>query len=180
MEESVKMTGENRQAHILESLKTATSPIKGAEFSKETNVSRQVIVQDVSILKAKGEPILATNQGYIYMKDEAKVMKETRTIVCKHIPEQTIEELNTIVDFGVTVKNVCVEHAVYGEITAIVNVSNRQEVLEFVEHMKKTNANLLSELTEGIHLHTIEADSMSQLDAACEALKAIGILIEND
>ena len=179
MPASEKMTGKERQAYILSELKQAKKPIKGSEFAKIANVSRQVIVQDVSLLKAKDEPILATNQGYIYMKDEAEQSEAKRIIAVNHKPEQTLEELNTIVDHGVTVRDVRVEHAVYGDLTATVNVSNRQEVKLFVENMEQNDASLLSELTDGVHLHTLEANDHAKIDAACKVLKEAGILVED-
>jgi uncharacterized protein len=57
-------------------------------------------------------------------------------------------------------------------------VSNRQEVKQFMENMQKTRASLLSELTDGIHIHTISASSTQVLDKAEEALKEEGFLIE--
>lgn len=173
-----KMSSENRQIHILTALKTASSPITGGTFAQETNVSRQVIVQDVSILKAKGEPVIATSQGYVYLQKENRSAKQRKVIVVKHTPEQAKEELQAIVDHGVTVYDVTVEHPVYGDLTGIVNVSNRYEVDQFVEKVNATGASLLSELTAGVHLHTLEAETVEQIDEACARLREIGLLFE--
>lgn len=173
-----KMSGDARQTYIVEQLQQATEPITGSTFAEETNVSRQVIVQDVSVLKAKGEPIIATSQGYLYLQQEGNTEAFRRTVVCRHTPEEAKTELYAIVDHGVRVYDVKVEHPVYGDLTGIVNVSNRHEVNLFVEKVQATSASLLSELTEGIHLHTIEADTEEQLDAACQALREKGILFE--
>lgn len=56
-----------------------------------------------------------------------------RIIACDHEPEKTEEELNLIVDFGVTVKDVTIEHPVYGDLTASIRVSTRKEVSDFVK-----------------------------------------------
>ncbi|MGM2835564.1 3H domain-containing protein, partial [Bacillus cereus group sp. Bce025] len=45
------------------------------------------------------------------------------------------------------------------------------------QKIENTNASYLSQLTDGIHLHTIEADSKEKLDAACEALDKAGFLV---
>lgn len=172
-----KMTGQERQAYIIDKLKMALQPIPGRAFAEETNVSRQVIVQDVSLLKAKGEPILATSQGYVYMKEKTPLQK-SRVIVCRHQPEETLQELYLIVDHGVRIHDVRVEHPVYGDLTGIVSVSNRQEADQFFQKVSESNAALLSELTEGVHLHTIEADQEEKLDAAEQALKRAGLLFE--
>jgi len=65
-----KMPTTERQDFILDLLKKATTPLTGSEIAKMTNVSRQIIVQDISILKAKKEPVVATSQGYIYLHEE--------------------------------------------------------------------------------------------------------------
>lgn len=173
-----KATGIERQTLILKSLKASNEPITGSTFAKQTNVSRQVIVQDVSILKAKKEPIIATSQGYIYLKDSVDADTVRQTIVCKHEPSRTREELNIIVDNGVILYDVCVEHPVYGDLTALIKVGNRNEVDQFIKKVEGTSAAYLSELTDGIHLHTLEADSIEKIKAACNALAEAGILIE--
>jgi uncharacterized protein len=173
-----KILGENRRELILNWLKNSLEPITGSELSTKTNVSRQVIVQDISLLKARNEPILATSTGYLYLRSEPTKESFTRVIVCQHPPSQTLEELTLIVDHGVTVKDVRIEHPVYGDLTASVMVSNRQEVNTFMSKINETNAAFLSELTDGTHLHTLEATSIDKLDAACQALKKANILIE--
>lgn len=173
-----KMTAAERQEFIISQLKKAKEPISGSQFAKMTNVSRQVIVQDISILKAKKEPIVATSQGYIYFQEEIDKGLEKRVIVCKHAPDQTREELYTIVDHGVTVKNVIVEHPVYGDITADLRLSNRKEVDHFIKKVEETNSPYLLTLRDGLHLHTIEADSVDKLDEVCEELERKGILIK--
>lgn len=170
-----KMSAKERQTYIMECLQQEKKPITGSVFASETNVSRQVIVQDISILKAKKKPIIATSRGYLLEnKDEDTYEK---IIAVNHRPEQTEEELYIIVDHGVTVKNVIVEHALYGEITASIMVSNRIEVNEFVKKMDETKAVHLSALTDGVHLHTLVADSMDKIDAACASLAAADILL---
>lgn len=175
MSNKEKMAASQRQKLILRYLKKSSDPITGSQFAKMTNVSRQVIVQDISILKAKNIPILATSRGY--MLENKNDNKVSHIIAVNHTPEQTEEELTRIVDHGVTVKNVTVEHALYGEITASVMVSNRAEVKEFIDKMIETKAQHLSTLTDGIHLHTLEANSMDKIEAACRSLKDANILL---
>ena len=40
--------------------------ISWTKLANELNVSRQIIVGDVAILKARGEDIISTARGYIY------------------------------------------------------------------------------------------------------------------
>lgn len=178
-ENQKKVLGEKRRELILSWLQSEGSPLTGSELSRRTNVSRQIIVQDISLLKARNEPIIATSQGYVYMQKKHEHPLFQRLIVCHHKPEQTVDELNLLVDHGVVVKDVIVEHPVYGELTASIMVRTRKEVAEFLNKVKETNASFLSQLTEGIHLHTIEADSLSKLDDACQALEEAGFLVES-
>jgi hypothetical protein len=179
MVEQKKILGEERRSLILQQLKGSPVPLTGSELANRTNVSRQVIVGDITLLKAKNEPIIATSQGYIYLKQNSGTYSFERTIACRHLPDDTERELNLLVDHGVLVKDVKIEHRVYGDLTASIMVSNRQEVKQFMENMQKTGASLLSELTEGIHLHTISASSTQVLDQAEAALKAEGFMIES-
>lgn len=174
------MTATERQQFILDKLKEAKGPITGSQFAKMTNVSRQVIVQDISILKAKKEPIIATSQGYILLNDETEKQKESMVIVCRHTPDETRKELYAIVDHGVSVKNVIIEHPVYGDLTATLHVSNRKEVDQFIKKIEETNSAYLLTLKDGLHLHTIEADSIEQLNDACKDLEKLGILVSTN
>ncbi|WP_184317913.1 transcription repressor NadR [Geobacillus subterraneus] len=178
VKEEKKILGETRRQLILQWLKESGTPLTGAELAAKTNVSRQVIVQDISLLKARNEPIIATSQGYLYLKPAEPAQTYGRTIACSHTPEQTKEELYLLVDCGVTVKDVKIEHPVYGDLTASVMVSNRLEVDQFIAKIEATKSAYLLQLTDGTHLHTLEADSPEKLDAACRALKQAGFLIE--
>ena len=175
-----KILGENRRSLLLQWLKESEKPLTGSDLSRRTNVSRQVIVQDISLLKARNEPIIATSQGYIMLSTERSDIKYEQVIACKHTPKNTKNELYTIVDNGGTVKDVTVEHPLYGHITASLFVGNRLEADQFLSRLSTTNASLLSELTSGVHLHTIEANSKTQLEAVIHALKEQGFLLEQD
>ena len=179
MRHKSKVAGEQRRDLILRTLQEANHPVTGGELGELTNVSRQVIVSDINLLKAKDEPILATNQGYLYTHARAKSEEIEKIIVCKHAPEETIEELHILVDHGVTVKDVRVEHPVYGDVRASIMVSNRQDVKMFIEQIERAQAPYLLNLDEsGVHLHTISAPREEQLHEAEQALKKAGFLVE--
>lgn len=171
-----KILGEERRQLILHWLMEADKPLSGSALAKKTNVSRQVIVQDISLLKARNEPILATSQGYVYVQPLTHKQRSERVIACLHPPDQVEQELTILVDHGVTIKDVRVEHPVYGSISAPIFVSTRREVADYLQKIKDTNAAYLSQLTGGVHLHTIEADSTRKLDDACQALRVAGFL----
>lgn len=173
-----KLLGEERRNELLFLLKNSSSPITGTDLAKHANVSRQVIVNDMNLLKARNEPIVATSQGYLYMKLEDSSNTFERKIVCLHTAEQAEDEMLTIVDCGVTLKNVMVEHPIYGEITASMMLSNRLDVINFIKRVNKTQANYLSALTNGTHLHVISAATEQQLDQAEQMLRDKGYLVE--
>ncbi|WP_397539451.1 transcription repressor NadR [Rummeliibacillus pycnus] len=175
-----KLLGEERRAFLLDLLKTEGKAITGTEFAQRTNVSRQVIVNDIALLKARNEPIVATSQGYIYFNQKASVQIFERQIAAYHTSDQTEEELNTLVDAGITVKDVTVEHPVYGEITANIMVKNRYDVQQFMNKLQETNASPLMALTDGAHLHTISAPTEAQLDLAEKLLIEKGYLLKKD
>ncbi|MGG1241829.1 transcription repressor NadR [Bacillus cabrialesii] len=177
MTEELKLMGANRRDQLLLWLKESTSPLTGGELAKKANVSRQVIVQDISLLKAKNEPIIATSQGYVYIAQQHQ--QAERIIACLHGPERTEEELQLIVDEGVTVKDVKIEHPVYGDLTAAIQVGTRKEVSHFIKKITSTNAAYLSQLTDGVHLHTLTAPDEHRINQACQALEAAGILIKD-
>lgn len=179
MSENKKMPGNERRQLIVDTLQSSAKPMTGKELGDMTNVSRQVIVGDITLLKAKNEPIIATSQGYIYMHAQTIPEKIEKVIVCQHKPEQTEEELNILVDHGVTVKDVKIEHPVYGDLSASIMVANRNEVQEFIKRINEASAVYLSKLAEeGIHLHTILADNEEQIKNAENALRKADILVE--
>ncbi len=176
MADQQKLLGKERREKILDKLRNALLPITGSDLADFANVSRQVIVQDVSLLKAEKEPIIATSQGYLYLAESSPEQFE-KIIACNHSADSTEHELNIMVDQGALVKNVIVEHPVYGEITASLMLSSRRDVGQFMNKLKETNASLLSELTAGTHLHTIAADRKAILDDVTQALQKAGYLL---
>ncbi|OLO36470.1 transcription repressor NadR [Alkalihalophilus pseudofirmus] len=172
-----KILGEERRKLILSWLKSTNTPITGNDLAEKTGVSRQVIVQDISILKARNHPLIATAQGYMFIKPNHEEQTVRQVIACKHHPNETEEELLLLVDHRVTVRDVMIEHPIYGDLTGSLMLNNRHDVLQFTEKMRETKAVLLSELTEGVHLHTIEADRMEHIEAAVNALKQRGFLL---
>lgn len=175
--EQKKILGDERRNFLLQILKESKEPITGSYLAAKANVSRQVVVGDITLLKAKNEPIIATSQGYIYMHQSPLQPSFEKTIACRHSPEETEEELNLLVDHGVLVKDVRIEHPVYGDLIASIMVSNRQEVKQFMKKVINTKASFLSELTGGIHLHTISSTTEGALDKAAEAMEQAGFLV---
>lgn len=173
-----KVYGQERRELILTWLQESQEPLAGTEIAERTNVSRQVIVQDVSLLKAGGKPIIATSRGYVLFSQSKDTGKIERVIAVNHTPEETATELYMLVDHGIHVKNVMVEHPLYGDLTGSLMLRHRRDVDDFISELAETHATLLSRLTDGVHLHTLEADSQKELDQACDALRRSGILLK--
>lgn len=175
-----KIGGEERRNFILRWLKDSNEPLTGQFLAEKTNVSRQVIVQDISLLKAKNEPIIATSSGYIYLNENGATYPYKKIIACHHLPQNSKEELLILVDHGIFVRDVIIEHSIYGELTASLMIKNRRDVNEFINKMERTNASYLSDLTDGVHLHTVEAETLEQLNDAVNALQDAGFLLQNE
>ena len=168
------MTGSDRRQEILKNIKESDRPVSGSKLAKDYDVSRQVIVQDVALLRASKYPIFATNRGYVLLQDD--IHHVTRVIRVKHNSHQIEEELNVIVDCGARVLDVTVEHEIYGIIRADLKVASRQEVKLFLKDLYENQTKPLTDLTNGIHSHTIEAKSEEILDLVEKTLKEKGFL----
>jgi len=169
-----------RREKILNALRKNHKPIKGTELAQMCDVTRQVVVQDIALLRARGENILATPQGYLIPKTDGERRIEKK-IVCKHKLANEIEdELRTIVDLGGKIIDVIVEHPLYGEIRGSLEISSRLDLQEFMSNLKHTSAEPLSSLTEGVHIHTIEVRDEESFKRIKEALKEKGYLVDED
>lgn len=168
------MDGEQRRNGILKMLSDQTKPISATFLAKTFEVSRQVIVQDVALLRASGNDVLATARGYILNKEASMLCQ--RVVLVKHTRSQTEDELNIIVDNGGRVRNVIVNHPIYGEVAGDLMLKNRRDVKQFVKRLEETSANPLLKLTDGTHMHTIEAASEEELDIIEEELRKSGYL----
>jgi len=170
---------EERRQRLLEMLSQAQHPLSGTELGQRLNTTRQTLVQDIALLRARGEPIVATSRGYLLAS--SLVPNCHRAILAvRHRPEQTEEELSLLVDLGLRVLDVQVDHPVYGEIRGMLMLDSREDLREWLQHIREKRAHLLSELTGGIHLHTVEAPRAELLDRARAALRDKGFLFGDE
>lgn len=170
------MTGEERRDKIIEILKNSDEPVSGAELARRLNVSRQVIVQDIALLRAVNRNIISTTKGYLLYYQESQ--KVNRCYLVKHSDEEIEDELCTIVDNGGKVLDVIVLHDIYGEISTGLIIKNRQDVYDFLEKLRSHKTIPLKDLTGGVHLHTVEADSEAVLDSIEKKLREKHYLVE--
>ena len=169
------MEGQERREKIMEILQNNQGPVSGTELAKRLGISRQVIVQDIALIRAVNKNILSTTKGYIIYA-QAK-QKPNRCFLVKHTTAQIEDELCTIVDKGGRVLNVTVTHDIYGKIVTDLIIKNRQDVYDFVNKVESKKTIPLKELTDGVHLHTIEADSEEILDNIENALREKNYLL---
>lgn len=147
------MDANTRREEIKKVLQAAKGPVSATALAKDLNVSRQIIVGDIALLRASGFDVLATARGYITPYWGLSATGYVGKLACQHTSEETKDELYTIVDAGGEVIDVIVEHELYGELTGRLNITCREDVDEFISKAK--NARLLSDLTKGVHLHTV-------------------------
>lgn len=165
---------------IKDRLETSSVPITASSLAAELSVSRQVIVGDVAILRAAGCDIIATSRGYVMNAGEsASAFPYTGIIACRHSAEQIKEELYTIVDFGGTIIDVSIEHAIYGELCAKMGISSRYDVDMFIQKVdEEKNSAPISSLTGGLHLHRIGCADEEIFVRIKDELEQKGILIK--
>ena len=166
------MKGEERRKQLLNILSSSNNPVSGGTLSKELNVSRQIIVQDISLLRANGATIFSTNKGYLLQEDR----KYSRVFKVYHTDDQVEEELSTIVDAGGQIRDVFVYHKVYGVLKADMGIKSRRDIRAYMEEIRTGKSSLLKNVTSGYHYHTIDAESEEILDAIQEELQQKGFL----
>lgn len=191
------MTGEERRNELLNTISESAAPISGAALAKKYQVSRQVIVQDMALLRAAHHEIYATPKGYVILQtkmDNATVEKQElqtsqtrndekskqaqREYKVAHTDEQIEDELNTIVDLGGRVLDVSIRHEVYGTIRGDLPIRCRKHVQDFMEGIQSGKSKPLKNLTSGgIHYHMVEADSEETLELIEQELKRKGYLL---
>ena len=162
----------DRRKAIANRLLSASNAITGSTLSEEFGVSRQIIVQDITMLKGSGYDIISTHNGYIIQKSPLKI----RVFKLHHTTEQTEDELNTIVDMGGTVVDVFVWHKVYGKMIAPLNIFSRLQVKQFIEGVRSGKSSELMNITGGYHYHTVRADSEEILDLIGNAVENKGLI----
>lgn len=172
------MNGSERRNHIVAQLRDASAPVSGAALARTAGVSRQVIVQDIALLRADGHDIVATNRGYVLREGAGVPAVPTRLIKVRHTVDQLQDELTTIVDLGGAVLNVMVNHRAYGQITANLDIRSRRDIARYLHDIQSGKSTPLMTVTSGYHFHRIAADSEEALDEIEAALAAKGYLAE--
>lgn len=171
------VTGENRRMGILQMLKAQGAPLSGAALAKSFGVSRQVIVQDIALMRAENHSILSTNKGYLYRTEEVRDHLPKRVFCVRHTTAQVEEEFLIITELGGRVLDVAVEHELYGYIQVDLLIETPQDAREFARKLADCRDNPLKVLTDDCHYHTVAAPSEKLLDLIEKELQSKGYLL---
>ena len=168
------MNGTERRAKILELLRAASSPLSGSALARSLGVSRQVIVQDMALLRARTDlEILSTYQGYLLLQPQEPCR---RVFKVRHSSERTQEELQEIVDLGGRVEDVFVYHRVYGVVRGQLSITSRKDIRDFMSRLAESRSAPLMLITDDFHYHTVAADDEQTLDQIQARLGELGFL----
>ncbi len=167
------MKARERRKAILDMLRISDVAINGTALSEKLGVSRQIIVSDISALKAEGFEISSTHHGY-YIENKSCCEAVFKV---KHTKDQTEDELNTVISLGGTVENVYVWHKVYGKIEAPLGIADREQIEKFMEGVRSGKSTELMNITGGYHYHLIRAASEKELCAIRSALEEKGYIV---
>ena len=168
------MHGSERREQIIRQIQESKAPVSGTKLASFYNVSRQVIVQDIALIRAAGYEVVATNRGYILNVPHTV----SRVFKVQHTDAQMEEELTSIVDLGGCVVNTMVNHKVYGHMEASLGINSRRKVQIFMDNIRSGKSSPLKNITSNYHYHKIEADSEETLDMIEEMLREKGFLVE--
>lgn len=156
----------------MQKLAQSGQPIAGTALAQAFAVSRQVIVQDIALLRANGAQIFSTNRGYLLQKADEK----TRVFKVRHEDDEVERELTEIVDLGGVVEDVFVYHKVYGVVRADMQIGSRMDIANYLQEIRSGKSSLLKNVTSGYHYHTVRAKSEEILDLIQKRLQELGFL----
>lgn len=169
------MDAVQRRAALSDYLSQAAGPVSASVLAARFSVSRQIIVGDIALLRAGGLDIAATPRGYLLPRPTPGL---TRQLACVHRPEDMGRELELMVDNGCTVLDVIVEHPVYGQLTAPLQIASRYDVEQYLLRMENLGGQPLSMLTDGIHLHTLSCPGEEAFSRLLARLRELGMLVD--
>lgn len=147
------MQAKDRRQVILDKLLQSAIPLKGIDLANQLGVTRQIIVKDIALIRASGSDIIATPEGYIMKSNNSGLLRKVIPVV--HTQDDIEDELMTMIKYGAIVESVIVSHNIYGEIKCNLMIKNIIDIENLISKFKKHNAEPLSSISSGVHLHTI-------------------------
>lgn len=166
------MSSNERRDKLINILQSASEPITGKQLSLQLGVSRQVVVQYITLLRAQGYNIISMTNGYVLDATD----KLSRVFKVIHSDEETEEELKLIVDYGGDIEDVFVYHKVYGTIKGELGIRSRKDVETYMLSLATGKSSYLKNVTSGFHYHTVSASSEEILDIIQDKLNERGFL----
>lgn len=170
------MENTERRRLILQQLKTADSALTGRELALLCKVSRQIIVSDIAMLRAEGEKILATSQGYLIEQVHSHELKAL--LLYSDGQNALIRELELIVDNGGLIRGVSIEYGPYGCLSAKVMLGSRRDIRRWMENLDEIGMKPLALLAGGTHRLLVEMENEEEQEEICRLLKETGYLRE--
>ncbi len=143
------MSGEKRRENLLKILQASGEPVSGTKLAEKFQVSRQVVVQDIALLRAANHDIVSTHKGYV-LQDKKYI---SRVFKVKHSVEKMLEELNLIVDCGGKVEDVFVYHKLYNVVRVPMNIRSRMDAKKYVDSIQGGVSVPLEQITSEYHYH---------------------------
>ena len=171
------MNAAERREKIRQILSGNDSPVSAGALAKQLQVSRQVIVGDVALLRAANVPIEASPRGYVLRLPGSRE-GILHTVACRHDLNGMRRELYAVVDNGCGVLDVIVEHAVYGQISGQLQIFSRFDADDFMEKLTRSGSLPLCDLTGGVHLHTLSCPTEDAYRRVLQKLKEESVLFE--
>lgn len=168
------MKAHERRAEILSLIGNSQNPVAANFLSDKYSVSRQVIVQDIAILRAQGYGVISTNRGYVL----GSGLRAERVFKCRHSLQELVDESEIIISRGGKVEDISVHHRVYGKISARLELSTMRHAEELYRSLVSGASKPLMSVTDGYHYHTVSGENEQTLDEIEMALREKGYLIE--
>lgn len=166
-----------RRKRIEQVIAMSDGPVTGAQLAALLEVTRQVVVQDIALLRAGGAPIVATPSGYLHI-EPGRAARPMRVFTCRHETlEEAEKELMIMVENGGKVLDVIIEHPIYGEISGSLMLNTPQGVKNLIGRLRNKDSQMLSSVTDGVHMHTVEAGREESLAEIEKKLAGAGILL---
>lgn len=72
------MSGKERREEILQRITNSKTPVSGAALAKSCEVSRQVIVQDIALIRAAGYDVIVRHEVYGELRAELNISSRNK------------------------------------------------------------------------------------------------------
>lgn len=162
----------DRRVELLNILRASKDPVQGSQLAERLRVSRQTVVQDIAWLRKDGHAILSTTNGYLFEGGTKPSYREVLGII--HTPEQLQRELEILIAHQVAIEDVFIIHPVYGRIDGQLNIVTPIDLANFLEKRARSKVPLFSEVTGGLHYHTLVAENADRIVQAKKDLQEEG------